>query len=208
MENSSNRALISIALFAPRNSRYRDAIGDLEAIGTIIDKSRPELVGEVDLAIFLIEADRGLSSEEIADFHRLRELQLPTLILVAGLASETESSDQWDFDDVVMLINRVLEPSVAPFLVLHGDDGNPSGLFDLANNKVVDYSSPYRKESEPDEDLLSLTKDFRDEFQENGYMDSDFVTGLRVVTLPFIPERAVGLFETAQLLTKLQQALI
>jgi hypothetical protein len=205
---SPNRAGISVALFAPDNSRHLEAIQGLDLIGTTIDKSHSDLFGEVDLAIFLIEADRGLSNEEIETFHQIRQLQLPTLILVSSLVSTSNSLDQWDFDDVVMLVNRVLEPSITPFLVLHGDDGTPSGLFDLAQNKVIDYSSTQRSERAPDADLIHLTEEFRSEYQESGYREGDFASGLTVVTLPFIPERGIGLIETEELLTKLQQAQI
>lgn len=180
----------------------------MDAIGTIIDKSRPELFGEVDLAIFLIEADRGISNEEISTFQQIRELQLPTLILVASLLPDSKGSDQWDFDDVIMLVNRVLEPAITPFLVLHGDDGTPSGLFDLARKKVIDYSVARPSEIEPESDLMNLTEEFRTEYEESGYSESDFISGLTVVALPFIPERGIGLVETAHLLTKLQQAQI
>ncbi|MBM3719092.1 MAG: hypothetical protein FJW51_00465 [Actinobacteria bacterium] len=208
MERPSNRALISVALFAPENSRYRHSLQSMDAIGTIIDKSRPELFGEVDLAIFLIEADRGISNEEISTFQQIRELQLPTLILVASLLLDSKGSDQWDFDDVIMLVNRVLEPAITPFLVLHGDDGTPSGLFDLARKKVIDYSGANPNEIEPESDLMNLTQEFRTEYEESGYSESDFISGLTVVALPFIPERGIGLVETAHLLTKLQQAQI
>jgi len=208
VERPSNRALISVALFAPENSRYRHSLQSMDAIGTIIDKSRPELFGEVDLAIFLIEADRGISNEEISTFQQIRELQLPTLILVASLLLDSKGSDQWDFDDVIMLVNRVLEPAITPFLVLHGDDGTPSGLFDLARKKVIDYSGANPNEIEPESDLMNLTQEFRTEYEESGYSESDFISGLTVVALPFIPERGIGLVETAHLLTKLQQAQI
>ncbi|MFM7463444.1 MAG: hypothetical protein ACKO29_05165 [Actinomycetota bacterium] len=208
MERPPNRALISVALFAPENSRYRHSLQSMDAIGTIIDKSRPELFGEVDLAIFLIEADRGISNEEISTFQQIRELQLPTLILVASLLPDSKGSDQWDFDDVIMLVNRVLEPAITPFLVLHGDDGTPSGLFALARKKVIDYSGANPSEIEPESDLMNLTEEFRTEYEESGYSESDFISGLTVVALPFIPERGIGLVETGQLLTKLQQAQI
>lgn len=208
MERPPNRALISVALFAPENSRYRHSLQSMDAIGTIIDKSRPELFGEVDLAIFLIEADRGISNEEISTFQQIRELQLPTLILVASLLPDSKGSDQWDFDDVIMLVNRVLEPAITPFLVLHGDDGIPSGLFALARKKVIDYSGANPSEIEPESDLMNLTEEFRTEYEESGYSESDFISGLTVVALPFIPERGIGLVETGQLLTKLQQAQI
>jgi len=208
VERPPNRALISVALFAPENSRYRHALQSMDAIGTIIDRSRPELFGEVDLAIFLIEADRGISNEEISTFQQIRELQLPTLILVASLLPDSKGSDQWDFDDVIMLVNRVLEPAITPFLVLHGDDGIPSGLFALARKKVIDYSGANPSEIEPESDLMNLTEEFRTEYEESGYSESDFISGLTVVALPFIPERGIGLVETGQLLTKLQQAQI
>jgi hypothetical protein len=205
---------LEIALFAPVNSQYRESIEKLDPTWNIRDMSRTGSIAEADLAIFLIHADRGLSPEDISTFHQIRELQLPTLILVASLAPElapefvpgSDARDQWDFDDVVMLVNRVLEQAVTPFLVLHGEDGAPSGLFDLGRNVVIDYSLGDRREDSPDADLIGLTEDFRNEYQESGFTGQDFFSGLTVLALPFIPERGIGVFEIRELLTKLQLA--
>ena len=202
--------LLRIALFAPPDSSYRQILLEhpisSKAIGTVIGPERLEMIGEVDVIIFIIEADRGLSSSDIELFQHLRQFQVPTLILVASLAPKLSESDNWDFDDVMLLVNRVLEPSIAPFLVLHGEDGSPSGLFDLAHLKVIDNSADTPTISKPDEDLLALTKDFKEEFDESGFLMEDFASGLSVMALPFIPEKGIGWDQLSEILTTLQLA--
>lgn len=202
--------LLSIALFAPADSTYRQILLEhpisSQAIGTVIGPERLELIGEVDVIIYIIEADKGLSPSDIELFQHVRQFQVPTLILVTSLAPQLSESDRWDFDDVMLLVNRVLEPSFAPFLVLHGEDGSPSGLFDLSHLSVINNSADTPSISEPDEDLLALTKDFKDEFDESGFLMEDFSSGLSVMALPFIPEKGIGWDQLSEILTTLQLA--
>ena len=161
--------------------------------------------GDVDLGLFILEADRGIAQEEIAAFQRFRDLQLPTLILVAGLWPQA-TEDSWDFDDMVMLINRVLEKAITPYLVLHDDDGVPSGLYDLARDLAIEQKGEMRNESEADLELKSLIVDFKEEWDEEDFQVEDFTSGLRVVAIPYVPERRVGVHEAQQLITTLQPA--
>lgn len=161
--------------------------------------------GDVDLGLFILEADRGIAQEEIAAFQSFRDLQLPTLILVAGLWPQA-TEDSWDFDDMVMLINRVLENAITPYLVLHDDDGVPSGLYDLARDLAIEQRGEMRNESEADLELKSLIVDFKEEWDEEDFQVEDFTSGLRVVAIPYVPERRVGVHEAQQLITTLQQA--
>jgi translation initiation factor IF-2 len=161
-----------------------------------------------DLLILIIEADRGLSQDEILSFNRLRELQIPSLILVTSLISPTGSKDdqdRWDFDDVVMLINRTLEKAIAPYLVLHDDYGLPIGLYDLLESSVIDYTDGTPRRLTPEPEIEELVKDFREELEEENFLSSDFTSGLRVVVIPYIAERKIGIAEVDYFLTKLQQ---
>jgi hypothetical protein len=169
--------------------------------------------------VFLIEADRGISNEEIDTFLQLRDMQLPTLILVAGLDLQTQDFNEesverlglldqssWDFDDMVMLCNRVLEPVVAPYLVLHHEDGHPSGYFDLESSEVIEYRDGERITRASDKELLEVVEEFQNEFNQSGYVVSDFLQGNSVLAIPYIPERGMGKAEVNELLTKLLKA--
>lgn len=156
-----------------------------------------------DLMLLVIEADRGISNEDIARFHSLRETQIPAIILITSLITDGES-DRWDFDDLTMLANRTLEEVTTPYLVLHDDKGQPSGLYELATDTVIDYSVSPEERRPADEDLKTLTAEFGAEFREQDFDISDFISGLRVVALPYIPERKVGIAETVDLITRLE----
>ena len=54
--------------------------------------------------------------------------------------NELEGSDS-DFDDAVMLANRVFDQLVTPYLVLHNDAGDPTALIDLQSLEIIDYST-------------------------------------------------------------------
>lgn len=158
----------------------------------------------VDLIVMVIDADRGISSEDIAQFHAMREFQLPTLILVASLLSDG-ASDRWDFDDVCMLANRTLEQVLAPYLVLHDEAGQPSGLYDLESDSIIDYSKSPKEQRPADLELKTLTADFSQEWREQNFEFSDFTTGLQVIALPYIPERDVGIAEARAFISKLER---
>ncbi|MGA1279254.1 MAG: hypothetical protein ACO3YA_03010 [Candidatus Nanopelagicaceae bacterium] len=165
--------------------------------------------GQFDLIIVIIAADRGISATEIEAFNRLRERQIPALLLVTSLLPHdgiTLADDRWDFDDVTMLISRTLEKPVTPFLVLHDDAGLPIALYDLKSERVLNYSTGTAVEEESDQELKEIVKEFKIEFDDEDFTEDDFTTGLRVVAIPFIPERGIGIDQSVRLLTMLQRA--
>lgn len=164
---------------------------------------------QFDLIVVIIAADRGISAVEIEAFNQLRERQIPALLLVTSLLPHdgiTLADDRWDFDDITMLISRTLEKPVTPFLVLHDDSGLPIALYDLKNEKVLNYSTGSAVEEESDQELKDLVKEFKVEFDDEDVTDDDFTTGLRVVAIPFIPERGIGVDQSVRLVTMLQRA--
>ena len=210
-------------IIAPEESRYVDDIR--RGFPSLEIRSCDETLNpaQFDLALLVIHADRGISQSEISTFNRVREFQIPSIVLVASLMpsppliastsltspqADLGSEDRWDFDDVVMLINRTLEPSITPYLVLHDPAGAPIGLFDLGGEMVLDYSSGSAHEEQPDLELNELVSEFKQEYEAEGFDPSDFTSGLRVVALPFVPERAIGIAELGHFLTMLQQVQI
>ena len=114
---------------------------------------------------------------------------MPRLVVV----NELEGSDS-DFDDAVLLANRVFDPLVTPYLVLHDDAGNPSALIDLETLEVIDYSqSPTsRRDSEPEH--KELVADFRSEYLEavEDAGESAFEAGLLFPAIPVVISKGIG----------------
>jgi hypothetical protein len=205
---------LHLALFLPGNSQYLAEMEKLiqragiERRYQVIDSSLSNTkdLNIFDCAIFLFEADRGISQEEIDAFHKIRELQIPTLIAIASLIPKHELDNRWDFDDMVMLANRVLEPVIAPYLVLHDDKGLPNGFFDLTRKKVLNYSSGAMVEEDGESELALLVEEFQNEFDQFDFHDEDFLSGLYSPAIPFIPEKKLGLDQIENFITKLVQA--
>jgi hypothetical protein len=122
-------------------------------------------------------------------WNHISERQFPRLLIVNGL----ELSDI-DFDDIVMIANRVLEPVVTPYLVLHDEIGEPIGLISLVTNQVHDYSAMTIKEYPADDELLNLITDFRTEYLEQieGLDEDSFRAGLLVPAIPLVQFRGIG----------------
>jgi len=202
------KRLEAIVIAPPRFDLDSLAIA-LTSHPTLTPFSDDLVMAKSDLLILIIEADRGLSQDEISLFNRLRESQIPSIILVTSLIAadpKANEQDRWDFDDIVMLVNRTLEKGMAPYLVLHDDAGLPIGLYDLLEGSVINYSDGSGTREEADLELGELVKDFQEELDEESFVPSDFTSGLRVVTIPYIPERRIGIAETEHFLTMLRQA--
>jgi hypothetical protein len=224
----------SIALLAAKDSQYQAGVetiiqdcvtgtgGTAEIIAVKVYSSQDvprEEISDALAVIFIIEADRGISGSEIETFLQLRDLQLPTVILVAGLDSQVQDSESegdlrlglldqnsWDFDDMVTLCNRVLEPVITPYLVLHHEDGHPSGYFDLRRSLVIEYRDGQRIERDSDQELLEVVEEFQNEFNSSGFVITDFIQGNSVIAIPYIPERNMGESEVKELITMLLKA--
>lgn len=206
-------AHLRATLIAPIDSAYIQKVTeDVTAVSSsmeINDYSQEAPNASSDLIIFLIHADRGISQHEIAAFNSLRERQIPALVLVSSLMPSLGiplAEDRWDFDDIATLITRTMEKPVTPFLVLHDDDGFPIALYDLKEDRVINYTSGSPEAIDGDEELREIVREFKEEFDEEDYSAIDFTSGLRVVALPYIPERKIGSEEFRGLITMLQQA--
>jgi hypothetical protein len=114
---------------------------------------------ESDLAIFAINPNTGISPETIAIWESLDDYLLPRLIVVTGL-----TGNDGDFDDAVMLANRVFEKCVTPFLVLHDEDGSPCALISLNDLQITNYQSGATEVLESADEHKTLVSEFRDEY--------------------------------------------
>lgn len=148
-----------------------------------------ELLNGSTAIALIINAQSGVSKSMIDFWSFVSERQYPRMIMVMGL----ELSES-DFDDIVMIANRVLEPVTTPFLVLHDEIGEPSGLISLADLTVYDYSQRPIQNYLADIELQSLVSEFKSEFdtQMQEFENDGFINGLEVPAIPIVLGKGIG----------------
>lgn len=163
-------------------------------------KLTPAPLEECDAAIFIVSASDGISAPDIETWNAVRELYIPSLVLITEL-----TNGETDFDDMSAIAGRMLDPVQTPYLVLHDDDGNPTALIDLDTLKLSDYSTGGRIERESDPEHKVLVFEFRKEYLEalEEFGATGFQDGLSFPAIPFIPENGLGSFEIATTLNTL-----
>ena len=144
---------------------------------------------ECDLAIFVINPAIGIDPDSIALWEALNDAMVPRLVLVTGL-----ENPEADFDDAVLLANRVFDLTVTPYLVLHDEAGIACALISLEDMNIYDYATvpPKILPSEPEHQ--SLVEEFRSEYMAAlDVMGKDaFVAGLMFPALPIWIEKGIG----------------
>jgi len=189
------------------SSQPRELLDDLEfsQAKAIVEESSE--FAEIDFNacdafMLVINAKTGVSGAMIELWNRVSDRQIPRMILVNGL-----ELSEIDFDDIVLIINRVLENVVTPYLVLHDEVGEPTGLISIADGLVHDYSGTEEINYKADDELLNLVTEFREELMlALSEMDeSAYQQGIVVPALPYIRAKKIGLREIqnfARVLTK------
>ncbi len=149
----------------------------------------PRDPSECDLAIFVVNPAAGIDPQSIAQWEGLNDSMVPRLIAVTGLENQ-----EADFDDAVLLANRVFDLTVTPYLVLHDEDGVACALISLEEMKILDYSTfpPKVLPSEPEHD--TLVEEFRSEYLAAlDVMGNDgFAAGLMFPAIPVWIEKKIG----------------
>lgn len=145
---------------------------------------------ESDLAIFAVNPAAGIDQATIDLWNSLSDFQLPRLVVV----NELEGSDS-DFDDAVLLANRVFDQLVTPYLVLHSDAGEPSALIDLQTLEIIDYSTNRQSRRDSDPEHKELVADFRDEYLEalEDAGEDAFEAGLLFPAIPVFISKGIGI---------------
>ncbi|CAN2200979.1 hypothetical protein MCEMRE196_00790 [Candidatus Nanopelagicaceae bacterium] len=145
---------------------------------------------EADVAIFAVNPSAGIDASTIELWRGYDELQTPRMVLVTVL----DGMDM-DFDDAVLVANRVFDPLVTPFLVLHGESGTPIGTISLEDLSTRDYSTNPPSDGHADEELQLLVKDFQDEYLELmvEMEDGAFAAGILFPAIPINPVNGLGL---------------
>jgi len=148
-----------------------------------------EVHSDSDLAIFAINPSAGVDQETISRWAELDEFQIPRLVVVTHLEKQ-----EADFDDAVMIANRVFSPMATPYLVLHDEAGLPVALISLADLSIVDYTTnpPTSRMSDPEHQ--TLVQEFRDEYIElvQASGDQAFAAGLLFPAIPLWIEKGIG----------------
>ncbi|CAB4744489.1 MAG: hypothetical protein F2893_00835 [Actinobacteria bacterium] len=144
---------------------------------------------DADCAIFAINPAMGIDQETIDLWQSLDELQTPRLIVVTHLQDSTA-----DFDDAVMLANRVFDQVATPFLVLHDEAGAPCALISLQTMRIIDYTSKPPKDLACEPEHETLVQEFRDEYLElkDSLGEGAFEAGLLFPAIPLWIEKGIG----------------
>jgi hypothetical protein len=152
---------------------------------TVVDS--PE--GESDLAIFAINPAAGIDQQTIDNWAALDDFQIPRLVLVNGLDGQ-----ELDFEDAVMVANRVFTQLVTPYLVLHDDGGEPTALIRLQDLQIIDYSKSPALIRASDPEHEELVREFREEYFElTSEMDEGaFAAGILFPAVPINLIKGIG----------------
>ena len=142
-----------------------------------------------DAAIFVVNPAAGIDAETIELWRGFDEYQTPRLIAVTVL-----DGMELDFDDAIMLANRVFDQTITPYLVLHGENGSPIGTISLATLKTTDYSTTPPTKDHADSELIEVVEEFRDEFLEriDEMEDGAFAAGIIFPAIPLNLSNGLG----------------
>ena len=157
-------------------------------------------LASADALLITVSATTGISPEGIEIWNQARELYIPSIVVVDELeASET------DFDDMIPIIGRLLEPVVNPFLILHDDAGKPTALIDLDSLDVIDYSNGRREVRASDPEHKVLVFEFRKEYLEalDTAGESAFEAALLYPAIPYLEQINLGEAEIKSYLDRL-----
>ena len=183
MNSTSLGAVKSINIYG-HVSAHPEQIADVfgGVVQKVVDPS-------CDVAIFAVNPAAGIDNETIEMWRAFDEYQTPRLIAVTVL-----DGMELDFDDAVMLANRVFDQTITPYLVLHGENGSPIGTISLATLKTTDYSTNPPSIADADEELIEVVEEFRDEYLERieEMEDGAFAAGIIFPAIPLNLANGLG----------------
>jgi hypothetical protein len=144
----------------------------------------------IDCAIFAINPSAGIDPETIAIWESFNDYLTPRIMVALALPGA-----DLDFDDAVLLANRVFDQMVTPYLVLHGDDGTPAALISLDDFSVRNYIQGIAVISQSDPEHRELVADFQSEYREiiEASGDDAFAAGLLFPAIPINIDNGIGL---------------
>ena len=169
---------------------YGHASASPQSVATAFGASFTESPeGESDLAIFAINPSAGIDQQAIENWAALDDFQIPRMVVVNGLEGQ-----ELDFEDAVMVANRVFDQLVTPYLVLHDDGGEAAALIRLQDLQIIDYTKnpPQLRASDPEHE--ELVREFREEyFDLTSEMDEGaFAAGILFPAIPINLIKGIG----------------
>ena len=187
---------LNLAVFGHESAHLEEVA---QAFGAQV---RQEVSADIDCAIFAINPNTGIDQQTIELWQAFDEYLVPRIVVVTDL-----EKDAADFDDAVMLANRVFDQIATPYLVLHDDDGLPRALICLSDMTVIDYSTtpPTQTTSEPEHE--TLVQEFRDEYLElvTSMGQDAFSAGVLFPAIPLWIEKGLGVDIVITYLNQLQK---
>ncbi len=145
---------------------------------------------QIDCAIFAINPSAGIDADTIATWESFNDYLTPRIMVALALPGA-----DLDFDDAVMLANRVFDQMITPYLVLHGDDGTPAALISLDDLTIRNYIQGIAVISESEPEHRELVADFQAEYREiieSSGADA-FSAGLLFPAIPVNIDNGIGL---------------
>lgn len=144
---------------------------------------------QVDAAIFAVNPSMGIDQATIDIWSAYDEFQTPRILVVTHLENQ-----EADFDDAVMVANRVFDLMATPYLVLHDEVGLPCALISLESLQILDYSTvpPTIVPCEPEHEVL--VQEFREEYLElsSSLGEGAFAAGVLFPAIPVWIEKNIG----------------
>ena len=156
---------------------------------------------QIDCAIFAINPSAGIDPETISLWESFNDYLTPRIMVALALPGA-----DLDFDDAVLLANRVFDQMVTPYLVLHGDDGTPAALISLDDLSVRNYIQGIAVISQSDPEHRELVADFQLEYREivEASGDGAFAAGLLFPAIPINIDNGIGLDVLIEYLNQLK----
>ena len=171
-------------------SVYGHSSANLESVASLFGgKHVAQSDGSEDVAIFVINPNTGVDELTVANWGALDDFQTPRIIVVTEL-----DSGEADFDDAVLLANRLFDQVVTPYLVLHDDLGAPCALISLETQEIIDYSETPEKTIASDPEHKTLVSEFVEEYAAHLAVmgDGAFAAGLLFPAIPLLIEKRIG----------------
>jgi hypothetical protein len=197
---TSTSGPVRIALFGHVSATPAALRLELESRGLVVASNEGDLA-DIDCAIFAVNPSAGIDEPTIKKWEEFNEYLTPRIMVALALPGA-----ELDFDDAVLLANRVFEQMVTPFLVLHGDDGAPAALISLEDLSVRNYLHGIAviSESEPEhrELVAEFQQEYRETIEEAG--EDAFQAGLLFPAIPINIENQIGIDVLITYLDKLR----
>lgn len=158
--------------------------------------------GLEDVAIFVINPNTGVDEQTVSNWNALDDFQTPRIVVVTEI-----DSGEADFDDAVLLANRLFDQVVTPYLVLHDDLGAPCALISLETQEITDYSEMPEKTISSDPEHQTLVSEFVEEYASHLAVmgDGAFAAGLLFPAIPLLIEKRIGIDVVRKYLTEINR---